>query len=637
MLESYINPIYKREFPDPFVLKFCGEYWAYCTGLWMDGRCFGVLHSSDLVHWQEMGGAMAALADNPPYYWAPEVSYYNGRFYLYYSVGNETLMEIRVAVADHPGGPFVDSGRRLTHQDFAIDAHIFQDEDGSRYLFYATDYIEHTHVGTGTAVDLMLDPFTLAGNPRPVTLARYDWQVYDPQRAEKGGVRWHTVEGPFVLKHKGLYYQMFSGGNWKNISYGVSYATTPNLTDPGEWQQVADGQQILPILRTIPDKVIGPGHNSVVRGPDNRQLYCVYHRWALDGSVRQLAIDPLDWAGERMLILGPSTELEAAPNLPTLSGFNSPDWSYASGRWSVKDKVLLQEAAFGTAEARLKLEQPYFIAELNLRTLPSSNRAKTIGLTLNNGEKPLLRFELNPSQLQANVTLFQNAKQTEWNLPEDFNFEVYHLLWLEVCESQVKLALDEVKQLSFNLPEPPTELMLHTENGPAAFAGFNLTIGWENLFDEDVVSEKWQIKEHQLWCQAKDKPQFITKGPRLETYELVVNAKLTSLSTPEGGYGFYPAYLSEQQPGPLIKLKQIQNGWVLRCETNSDSQDFSLPGQFNPWVYQQFRFRKIGANLFLRWENHHLGQLTLLEQPAQIALYLQQGSASFDMVRVTAL
>ncbi len=56
------------------------------------------------------------------------------------------------------------------------------------------------------------------GNPRPVTRARYDWQIYDPNRKEKGGVRWHTVEGPAVIKRKGLYYEMFSGGNWQNTS-----------------------------------------------------------------------------------------------------------------------------------------------------------------------------------------------------------------------------------------------------------------------------------------------------------------------------------------------------------------------------------------------------------------------------------
>src|SRR4029453_12079909 len=126
-------------------------------------------------------------------------------------------------------------------------------------------------------------------------------------RAEKGGVRWHTIEGPFVLKHKRHYYQMFSAGNWNNPSYGVSYAITDNLNG-GEWRQVADGEKVQPILRTIPGKVIGPGHNSVVRGPDNQQLFCIYHRWSEKRDVRMLAIDRLDWVGERLLLLGPTTD-----------------------------------------------------------------------------------------------------------------------------------------------------------------------------------------------------------------------------------------------------------------------------------------------------------------------------------------
>ncbi|HEX5719179.1 MAG TPA: family 43 glycosylhydrolase, partial [Thermoanaerobaculia bacterium] len=175
---TYANPVWPHSFPDPFVLKFRGEYWGYCTGFWTDGRCFGVIRSRDLVHWEPMPGAMEPLAGGHTCYWAPEVTYDNGRFYLYYSVGNEERMEIRVAVSEHPAGPFVDSGRRLTSEPFAIDAHVFQDDDGSRHLFYATDFLDRSHIGTGTVRDRMLDPFTLAGEPVPVTLPRHDWHVY---------------------------------------------------------------------------------------------------------------------------------------------------------------------------------------------------------------------------------------------------------------------------------------------------------------------------------------------------------------------------------------------------------------------------------------------------------------------------
>jgi beta-xylosidase len=141
---TFLNPVYPNSFPDPFVLKFRGEYFAYCTGDAADHNFFGILRSTDLVNWREVGGAMRPLDPSPPYYWAPEVTYDNGRFYLYYSTGNETLMEIRVAVSTRPDGGFIDSGHCLTGEEFAIDPHVFIDDDGARYLFYATD-LSHSH------------------------------------------------------------------------------------------------------------------------------------------------------------------------------------------------------------------------------------------------------------------------------------------------------------------------------------------------------------------------------------------------------------------------------------------------------------------------------------------------------------
>src|SRR5687767_2947886 len=92
---TYVNPVHPKSFPDPFVIKFRGEYFAYATGYAADGLVLPVLRSPDLVEWSECGGAMQPLADSPPFYWAPEVAYDSGKFYLYYSVGNETLMELR--------------------------------------------------------------------------------------------------------------------------------------------------------------------------------------------------------------------------------------------------------------------------------------------------------------------------------------------------------------------------------------------------------------------------------------------------------------------------------------------------------------------------------------------------------------
>src|ERR1035437_6101523 len=318
--DTFLNPVYPHSFPDPFVLKYNGRYFAYCTGFSDDGRVFGILRSSDLVNWEKVGSAMTPLDPSPPFYWAPEVTYADGKFYLYYSVGNETLMELRVAVSAEPDGGFVDAGMRLTNEEFAIDAHVFVDTDGKRYMFYASDFLKHTHIGTGTVVDEMIDWFNLAGKPRAVTRARYDWQVYDQQRKEKGGVRWHTIEGPAVIKRKGIYYEMFSGGNWQNTTYGVSFAEADDIGRDEEWAQYSDGEKIFPILRTIEGRIVGPGHNSIVRGPNNRELYCVYHRWTEAGRV--LAIDRMDVAGRRLFVIGATDTPQPAPYRPQVTGFD---------------------------------------------------------------------------------------------------------------------------------------------------------------------------------------------------------------------------------------------------------------------------------------------------------------------------
>jgi GH43 family beta-xylosidase len=581
---TYTNPVYPHSFPDPFVLKHRGEYWGYCTGPWHDGRVFGVIHSRDLADWRALAGAMEPLPGNHPCYWAPEVAYLEGRFYLYYSAGNEERMEIRVAVADHPAGPFVDSGRRLTSEPFAIDAHVFPHVDGSRWLFYATDFLDHSHVGTGTVRDRLLDPFTLEGDPQPVTRPRHDWHVYHPNRPEKGGVRWHTVEGPFVLRRKGLLYEMFSGGNWQNPTYGVSYATTRNFRDAREWEQAADGERVLPILRST-GEVVGPGHNSVVRGPDNRQLYCVYHRWSAGLKDRVMAIDPLDWAGERMLILGPTTTPQPGPNPPTVSG------------------LLDAPAALQPGEAvRYETGGPSFLVEVSVR-----GGAGIVLWDEDGGE--ILRLEMEPA-------------------------DAFRLLRLEVDGCRARSSLEDGLETPWKFHGNAAGISLIARDTPAGFSGFALTIGWEDLFmkEGDPEPSGWEILDGGAWRVEKGRlhgegTSWIAKGPVLGAYLAVVNARLER----GDGYAFAPALAGAE--GPRIRLERRGTAWNLR----EGERIFTLPAAFDPAVEQQFRFRKIGGGLEIAWEGLHLGTVEVPPGPARVALAAIRGSASFEAIRVTAL
>ena len=315
---TYSNPVWDGYLADPFVLRHNGEYWAYGTSdRQRDGRWFPVLHSTDLASWDYVSGALAPLRDpEGTAYWAPEVVYCDGTFYMYYSaasgVGDETH-RLRLAAADRPAGPFQDLGPvHLPGDAFSIDAHPFQDpKDGQWYLYFAKDFFDE-RVGTGVAVvPLASDMRTPLDTPRTVLRASSDWHIYQRNRTIYGQTwdAWHTIEGPFVLVHNDLYYCLYSGGSWETQNYGVGFGVAQHPLGPYRDEWDAEGPAV---LQGIPDKVLGPGHCSVVRWSDERTEFIVYHAWDVEGTARRMCIDPLVWVphpeGDRPRCAGPTFE-----------------------------------------------------------------------------------------------------------------------------------------------------------------------------------------------------------------------------------------------------------------------------------------------------------------------------------------
>jgi GH43 family beta-xylosidase len=625
---TYQNPITSIPSADPFVLKHAGEYWAYVTGEWQDGRYFGILHSKDLVNWEARAGALAPLKPPEAYdytcYWAPEVTYENGLFYLYYSVGDEVHMHIRVATSTTPDGPFTDSGHRLTSEKFAIDAHVFVDDDGSRYLFYAADFLDHTHIGTGIVVDRMLDAYHLAGNPQPVARARFDWQVYDPNRAEKGGVRWHTVEGPFMLKRKGRYYLMFSGGNWQTDSYGLGYAFSDSMDAAQEWHQPCDAIHTPQILKSNQAQgVIGPGHNSVVRGPDNRQLYCVYHRWNHKVGARVMAIDRLEWIGDRLAVLGPSTGEEVYVQTPDVQ----------HGTFKGKQTFELPQPA------------PSFTAEMTVRLLVSQ---EAFGLHLRSGEADLLvmRIHSEGEKITVQTPHGEQVKQ----LPAGFRADVNHLIRIEVNGRVVSLYLDDALFAWRGLIQiPPTEMALVSATR-GEYTGFAMTPGWEDIFEQEYSLEDlgwvddaeggaWESSDGQLQQTNPSAGQSrIMKRIAFtaEAYEFVVNARLAEGSPAGGYYTCYPA-ASDEKAGPAFSIQAAQGGWELAATGGSLPQAAQLPADFDPYQYQHFRFHVLPGQIQAFLENRLLLSIPFEGDAAQVGLGTVDAQAAFDLARVTRL
>lgn len=292
-----LEPVYQGYFADPFVLAHDGEYIAYGTGPTGNGRAFPMLRSSDFERWTEAGGALVRPVVGPDVaYWAPEVARCGDTWYMYYSVGRGDVGHaLRVATADTPTGPMRDLGLTLTPgEPFAIDPHPFRDRDGSWYLFYAKDFLDGDRVGTALAVDRLIGMTALEGQPRTVLRASADWQIFERGRRKYGRtVDWHTLEGPFVVERRGVYYCFYSGGNWQNDTYGVSYAVADHPLGP--WREPeGDGPAL---LGSIPGRLLGPGHNSLITGPEGVDRL-VFHAWDDERSARRMHIEPVAWTAD---------------------------------------------------------------------------------------------------------------------------------------------------------------------------------------------------------------------------------------------------------------------------------------------------------------------------------------------------
>lgn len=314
---TYTNPVSPGYFADPFVWEHDGVYYAIGTGgeplgARPGGRVFPLLRSDNFVDWEPADYALVppdpALGAD---FWAPEVAFWNGTFFLYYSVGQgDKGHQLRVATSASPLGPYQDTGAPMMAPGatpFAIDPHPFQDEDGQWYLFYARDFLDSDNgarPGTALVVDRLVDMVRLAGEEHTVLRARHDWQRFMSDRPMYGGTYdWHTLEGPFVVKEAGRYWCLYSGGRWDSEFYGVDYGVADHVLGP--YGDTNDGSGAR-VLRTVPGHVLGPGHNSVVRGPKG-QRYIAYHAWDVDRTARRLCLDRLDFSPD-----GPR-----APGAPT--------------------------------------------------------------------------------------------------------------------------------------------------------------------------------------------------------------------------------------------------------------------------------------------------------------------------------
>lgn len=300
------NPIVEGWYADPEIRIFGETYWIYPTysdhygqprgsqsftsgqtwqraqGIYpsfLPQTFLDAFSSADLVHWKRHGFvldvkdvAWAAYA-----VWAPSAIEHNGKYYLFFGANDiksdNQLGGIGVAISDTPDGPFRDAlGRPLIGQIHngaqPIDQMVFKDDDGEIYMYYGG--WKHANV-------VRLAPDLLSVIPFP------DGEIYKEITPDPA-----YVEGSFMVKRKGVYYLMWSEGDWTGPDYSVAYAMSASPFGPFK--------RVGKILEQDTHIARGAGHHSVINIPGTDDWVIAYHRRPLNtdnGNHRELAIEHL--------------------------------------------------------------------------------------------------------------------------------------------------------------------------------------------------------------------------------------------------------------------------------------------------------------------------------------------------------
>lgn len=369
----FSNPVFAgatgEDHGDPFILRYLDEYFLYHTGNTTGRKPISVYRSKDLVNWKFEGYCLYPSDDDEAWnwtdLWAPEVWHVDGTFYMYPSVtckrrgrekaydeygeGDHLKRRIGVARADNPLGPFVWDPEPLRSDFYTIDGHPFRDTDGADYLFYVKRGPDIRHAdgtyGVATFCERLENYENLIGPPVSVAFPSEPWEAAT-------SVAWYVNEGPFVVKRRGRYFQLYSGGFYQEQGYGAGIAYADDMAGP--WLKWPDN----PIWKSK-GRLLGPGHFALILAPDGATIYVVYHAYVMEDEAaansperlaelhwkdgRKVLLDRFYWRGDRPILAGPTAEEQVVPPQPVYDA-GVPYWR--AEVWVKGEELEVGESSF---------------------------------------------------------------------------------------------------------------------------------------------------------------------------------------------------------------------------------------------------------------------------------------------------
>jgi len=296
---------------DPAIIREGATWYLFSTGTGPDRKGeIPVRCSHDLQHWEKCGFVLPEVPewikkDSPQTreLWAPDISYFNGEYHLYYAFsvfGKNTsgiaLLTNKTLDPSSADYHWVDRGLVLRSQEEdhfnAIDPNLIVDEKGQPWLAFGSfwDGIKMRSIDGKTGLLSQRDTtlYSLARRKRP--------QNPGPNPPGLPG-DWQAIEAPFIVHHDDYYYLFVSfdlccrgtKSTYKTMVGRSRAVRGPYVDAEGTPMLEGGGTALL----QGNSRWIGPGGESVLQQKDHDII--VFH--AYDGSTGHpyLQISTIAW------------------------------------------------------------------------------------------------------------------------------------------------------------------------------------------------------------------------------------------------------------------------------------------------------------------------------------------------------
>jgi arabinan endo-1,5-alpha-L-arabinosidase len=292
---------------DPAIIKERDTYYVFCTGRRPGGGIIPIRTSKDLHKWTISGAVFDKLPDwctkEVPAArdaWAPDVSFYNGKFHLYYAVStfgrNISAIGLATNITLDPASPnykWEDEGMVVRStpgvDDFnTIDANLVVEDHNNVWLnwgsFWGGIKMRKLDPATGKLSGKDDTLYSLCARPRTNP---------DIMRAGDG-----PVEAPFLIKHGDYWYLFVSydyccrgvRSNYKVVVGRAKKITGPYLDQDGKPLMEGGGSLV---VEAQTSQWHGAGHEAVLQ--DTHQDYLVFHAYDATNGRPFLTISTMEW------------------------------------------------------------------------------------------------------------------------------------------------------------------------------------------------------------------------------------------------------------------------------------------------------------------------------------------------------